>query len=143
MGVQLKQQADGSLGLEGADLDAGAFVVLSMPYLATSSPLTQSVAVMKRRMVVKDISLVPDVASSNAVTIAAWQAPSGTALASGTALHTGSGNLQGTANTNQALTLSAVAGALQVNAGARIGFVISGALGASGSGVITFTLAPA
>ena len=147
MSIQLKQNADASAGLQGTDLDDGGFLMVNMPYSAivntTGAFLTVSSAVLNRRMVVKAINCMVDTASTNAVTSALWKAPSATALASGVALHTGTFNLQGTAGTNQVLTLSTVAGALDVAAGSRIGFVISGAPGAAGVGVITVTLAPA
>lgn len=137
---QIKQNPDGSLGVQGADLDDGAFVVLELQY-TTTSPLTSTVAVLARRMVVKSIILRPDVASSNAVTVTLRKVASGTAIASGTALHTGTGNLQGTANTNQVLAVTTADSI--VDAGQAIGAVISGALGAAGSGTITVLLAPA
>jgi len=145
MSVQLKQNADMSAGLQGTDLDDGGFLTINMPYSAitntTGAFLVVSSQILNRRMVVKAISGVVDTAASNAVTATVYKAPSATALGSGTALHTGTFNLQGTAATNQALTLSGTA--VDVAAGNRIGFVISGAPGAAGVGVITVTLAPA
>lgn len=52
-------------------------------------------------------------------TVLVYKAPSGTACASGTLLHTGSFNANGTANTNQTLTLAG-AGAPSLTAGDRI-----------------------
>ena len=147
MGIQLKQNADASAGLQGSDLDDGGFVMIDMRYSAsvntTGAFLTIPSAVLNRRMVVKAINGTVETGATNAVTAALWKAPSGTALASGVALHTGTFNLQGTAATNQVLTLSTVAGALDVAAGSRLGFVISAAPGAAGVGVLTVTLAPA
>ena len=146
MSVQFKQNADLSLGLQGTDLDDGGFLTINMPYSAitntTGAFLVVSSQILNRRMVVKAISGVVDSTASNAVTATVYKAASGTALGSGTALHSGTFNLQGTAATNQSLTLAASA-ALDVAAGNRIGFVISGAPGAAGNGVITVTLAPA
>jgi hypothetical protein len=144
MAVNIKQNADASMGLEGTDGGDGGFVVLTFPYNATAqaSILTLGPAVMVRRMVVKAITGVPDVTTTNAVTVSIYKAPSATAIASGTLLHTGTFNCQGTAATNQTLTLGA-ATALDVAAGNRIGAVISGAPGAAGAGSITVTLAPA
>ena len=140
---QLKQNADNSMGIQGTDLDDGGFVVLTIPYNATAnaSILTLGDAVMARRMVVKSIQGLPNATTTNAVTITVYKAASGTAIASGTALHTGTYNCQGTASTNQ--TLSLAAAAVDVAAGNRIGAVISGAPGAAGAGCITVTLAPA
>lgn len=145
MSVQLKQNADMSAGLQGTDLDDGGFIVLTFPYNATAqaSILTLGPAVLNRRMVVKAVTGVPDATTTNAVTVTVYKAPSGTAIASGTALHSGTFNCQGTAATNQSLTLSTTSGVVDVAAGNRIGAVISGAPGAAGAGAITVTLAPA
>jgi hypothetical protein len=140
---QLKQNQDNSMGIQGTDLTEGEFVILSFPYNATAnaSVLTLGGVVLSRRMVVKSIQGLPDVAASNAVTISLYKAPTATAIASGTLLHTGSFNAQGTANANQTLALAAAA--VDVAAGNRIGAVISGVPGAAGAGCITVTLAPA
>lgn len=146
MAVNLKQNADMSAGLQGSDGDDGGFIVVSLPWSAVQNVvgiLTVSGPVLNRRMVVKAITGVNDVVAANAVTATLYKAPSATALGSGTALHTGTFNLQGTAATNQSLTLSTTAGALDVAAGSRLGMVISGAPGATGCGCITVTLAPA
>lgn len=145
MGIQLKQNADMSAGLQGTDLDEGGFIVLSFPYNATAqaSILTIGGTVIKRRMVVVDIKGLPEVITTNAVTASVFKAASGVALTAGVALHTGSVNLQGTAATNQTLALSTTSGVLDITAGSRIGVVISGAPGAGGAGCITVTLAPA
>jgi hypothetical protein len=144
---QIKQNADGSMGLQGSDADSGAFVVIDLPYSAitntTGAFLTASGPVLKRRMVVHRVEGVVDTASTNAVTATVFSAPSATAIGSGTALHSGTFNLQGTAATNQNLTLATATGALDLAAGSRIGLVISGAPGAAGVGCITVTLAPA
>lgn len=147
MGVNLKQNPDMSAGLQGTDGGNGGFIVLTMPYSAivntTGAFLTKSTHILARRMTVHSINGVVDTAASNAVTASIYKAPSATAIGSGTLLHSGSFNLQGTAATNQALTLSTTASDLDIAAGSRIGFVISGAPGAAGVGVITVTLAPA
>lgn len=147
MAVNLKQNADMSAGLQGTDGDDGAFVVITLPWSAitntTGAFLTVSGPVMKRRMIVKDITYVNDTTATNAVTATIRKAPSATALGSGTALHSGTANLQATAATNQTLTLSTTASDLDVAAGSRIGFVISATPGAAGVGSFTVTLAPA
>lgn len=141
MGVQLKQLPDSGAGLEGIDGGNGDIVFVNIPYTA-STPLTMSGAIFSRAMVVHAVTVNPDVASSNAVTAKAYQAPSGTALASGTALHATGAALNGTAGTNVSATLSTTASDLIVPAGSRVGVVISGALGAAGSGVITLACVP-
>lgn len=138
--ISMSQRADASMGLQGTDLDVGAFIYVNIPY-NTTSPLTLSSAVLPRRCIVQSIQFVPDATSTNAVTFTAYKAPSGTALGSGTALHSGTGSLQATVNTNASLTLTSTA--IDVAAGNRIGIVISGALGAAGSGVVTIALNPA
>lgn len=142
MAINIKQNADASGGLQGTDGDDGAFVVLSFPYNATAnaSILTLPGVIAQRRFIVKSIQGVAETQSSNAVTATVYKTASGTALGSGSALHSGTYNLQGTAATNQTLTLSS---AVDVAAGSRIGVVISGAMGAAGNGCITVTLAPA
>ena len=142
MAVNITQQADASAGLQGTDGDTGAFIFVNIPY-NTTTPLTMSGCVLTRRAIVKSIVLNPDVAASNAVTVSAFKAPSATALGSGTVLHSGTGNLQGTAGTNILPTLSVVSGALDCAANTRVGIVISGALGAAGSGIVTIALCPA
>ena len=142
---QLKQNADASIGIQGSDQDDGGFITQVFNWSAITNTsgafLTVSGPILNRRMIVKAITYANDTAASNAVTAALWKAPSATALASGTALHTGSCNLQATAATNASLAL--VAAAVDVAAGSRIGFVISGTPGAAGVGTITVTLAPA
>ena len=147
MSVNLKQNADASGGLQGTGMGDGEFVVVTMPYSAimnTSGAFLNILGpAMSRRMIVKSIIGVPNTAASNAVTATVYKAASGTAIGSGTALHSGTFNLQGTAATNQTLTLSTTKSDLDVAAGSRIGMVISGAPGAAGVGTITVTLAPA
>lgn len=147
MGVQLKQNQDASAGLQGTDMGDGEFVVVTLPWSAitntTGAFLTVSGPVLSRRMIVKDIRYVNDTTATNAVTATLYKAASGTALGSGVALHSGTANLQATAATPASLTLSTTAGALDVAANTRIGFVISAAPGAAGVGSFTVTLAPA
>lgn len=146
MGINLKQNADLSAGLQGTDGGDGEFVVFTFPWSAvatTAAVLTVSGPVLTRRMIVKSIQHVTDVAAANAVTATVYKAPSGTALGSGTALHSGTANLQATAATPVSLTLSTTSGVVDVAAGSRIGVVVSGAVGATGVGCITVTCAPA
>ena len=147
MGVQVKQNPDASMGLQGTDLDDGGFIVMNLPWNALMNTsgafLTVSGPILNRRMIVKAITYVNDTAASNAVTAQVFKAPSATALGSGTVLHSGTVNLQSAAATNVLMTLSATSGVVDVAAGSRIGFVISGTPGAAGVGTITVTLAPA
>lgn len=147
MSVNLKQNADASAGLQGTGMGEGEFVVVTMAYNANAQTSGAFLNVlgpaMSRRMIVKSIIGVPNTVASNAVTATVYKAASGTAIGSGTALHSGTFDLQGTAATNQTLTLSTTKSDLDVAAGSRIGMVISGAPGAAGVGTITVTLAPA
>lgn len=144
---KIKQNQDMSIGLQGTDNDDGAFVVVTLPWSAivntSAAFLTVSGPVMVRRMIVKSIQYVNDTAASNAVTASLYKAASATALGSGTVLHSSTANLQATAATPLALTLSTTASDLDVAAGSRIGFVISATPGAAGVGSFTVTLAPA
>jgi hypothetical protein len=144
---QIKQNADGSLGIQGSDADDGEFIHVDMRYNANANTsgafLTIAGPAFARRMIVKGIIGVPETAATNAVTATVYRAPSGTAIGSGTALHSGTFNLQGTAATNQTLTLATTTGTLDLPAGTRLGMVISGAPGAAGLGTITVALAPA
>lgn len=142
MSVQLKQNADLSLGLQGTDLDDGGFLNINIEYNASSVDKVSFVAT--RRYIVKGITGRPTVAGTDgsAVTAVIAKAASGTAITSGTALHSGTFNLKGTANTIQALTLSTTSSDLEIPAGTAIGIDFTGTL-TSATGVVTVTLAPA
>jgi hypothetical protein len=147
MSVNLKQNPDASVGLQGTDLDDGGFVIVTLNWSAITNTsgafLTVSGPVLNRRMIVKAITYVNDTAATNAVTATVKKVASATALGSGTTLHTSTVNLQSAAATNVSMTLSATASDLDIAAGSRIGFVISATPGAAGVGSITVTLAPA
>lgn len=142
MGVSLKQNADGSMGLQGTDRDDGGFCIVDFNY--TASSVDSTIFVASRAYVVKAIIVRPDVAGNDAgaVTAAIKKAASGTAIASGTALHSGTANLKGTAATNQTLTLSTTASVLEIPAGTAIGVDFTGTLTAA-VGHISVILAPA
>lgn len=138
----LKQNQDGTLGIQGSDLGDGEFVKIDIEYLASSVDKTSFVA--SRRYVVKAIIGRVEVAGTDAgaVTAVIKKAASGTAIASGTALHSGTFNLKGTAATNQTLTLSTTASDLEIPAGTAIGIDFTGTL-TSATGVVTVMLLPA
>lgn len=139
--ANLKQNDDGSLGVEGVDTGQGGFINVNIAYSATSVDLTGFVAT--RSYTVKAITHRVEVAGTDAgaVTVAVKKAASGTGIASGTALHTGTGNLKGTAATNQVLAISATATDLLIPAGTAIGLDFTGVL-TTATGVVTITLAP-
>lgn len=141
MGVQIKQNADGSLGLEGSANGEGGFVIAGINYVAATVDSTFFVA--DRPYIVKAIRGRVDVAGSGgACTATIRKVPSGTALVSGTALHTGSYNLVGTAATAQTLTVSTTASDLLLAAGDALCYDLTGTA-TSAVGNITVTLNPA
>lgn len=142
MAVNLKANSNGSMGLQGTDMDDGGFLTLNIEY--TASSVDKVCFIAPRKMIVTKIVGRPTVAGTDAgtVTAAIKKAASGTAITSGTALHSGTVNLKGTADTIQSLTLSTTAATLEVAAGTAIGVDFTGVLTAA-TGVITVTLAPA
>lgn len=141
MGIQIKQLADGSLGLEGRDLDDGAFEFVQINY--TASIASTSIFTAPRACIVKAIRGRVDVAGTGgACTLAFRKAPSGTAGGSGTLLHSGTYNIVGTANASQSLTLSTTPSDLLLAAGDSIYVVLSGTP-TSAVGNITVALCPA
>lgn len=140
--VNIKQSPDGSMGLEGSDLNDGGFIPITFNYVASS--VDNVFYVSNRKMIVKGIVGYPVVAGTDAgaVTAVVKKAASGTAITSGTALHSGTFNLKGTAATNQTLTLSTTAADLEIPAGTCIGVDFTGVL-TSAVGCITVLLAPA
>ena len=125
MSVNIKQGADGGLGLEGVDLGDGGFLTVSFPYSATS--VDQTMFTAARTYIIKAIRGRVDVAGTGgAATATIRKAASGTAIASGTALHTGSFNLVGTVNTQQTLTVSTLASDLVLPAGSSICIDLTG-----------------
>lgn len=79
-------------------------------------------------------------ADAGAVTAVVRKVPSGTAITSGTALHSGTFNLKGTADTNQALTLSTTASDIELAAGDALAVDFTGTL-TSATGSISVGLA--
>lgn len=146
MAVNIKQNADGSAGLQGSDGDDGPFVVIQICYDSVKNNnagyLHDTWAIFPRRMIVKSIIGVPEILTTNAVTLTINRAPSGTSLAAGTPLHTGTFNPQGAQYVNQVLPLASAA-TCDIPAGTRIGYNLSGVTGTDGMGSITVTLAPA
>jgi hypothetical protein len=143
MGVTLKPNADGSLGLQGsANLDDGGFIPVTIPYDANS--VDRAFFVAQRAYRVKGIIGRPTVAGTDAgaVTLAVKKAPSATAISGGTALHSSTMNLKGTIHTNQTLTLSTTSSDLSIASGDAIGIDVTGTMTAA-VGAVTVPLAPA
>ncbi len=137
----IKQNDDGSLGIQGTDEDDGAFIPVSSEYNASS--VSKVFFVASRAMRVKDVRVRVEVkgTDSSAVTVEVAKVPDGTAVASGTALHSGTANLKGTDATEQVLTLSTTSSDLDLAAGDALGLIFAGTLTAA-TGVATVTLAP-
>lgn len=142
MGVQIKQTAEGAIGLVGdATGGDGGFVPINFFY--TASVADTSFFTADRAYVVKGIRGRVDVAGTGgACTAVLRKVPSGTAGASGTALHSSTYNLVGTANAVQTLSLSTTDGALNIAAGDSLFFDITGTP-TSAVGNVTVTLSPA
>ncbi|MBV4459179.1 hypothetical protein KVG96_14560 [Pseudomonas sp. COR58] len=138
---QIRQNADSSLGIEGAANGDGGFIPVTLNYLATTVDCTIFTA--DRPYTVKAIRGRVDVAGTGgACTAVIRKVPSGTAITSGTALHSGSYNLVGTANAQQALTLSTTASDLLMAAGDSLCYDLTGTA-TSAVGNLTVTLNPA
>lgn len=142
MSINLKQLPDGSAGLEGVDAGAGAVIMASSEW--TASSVDKVFFVAPRAMVIQGITARVEAAGTDAGAVSAVikKVASGTALASGTAVHSGSVNLKGTAATNQALTLSSTATTIAMAAGDALAIDFTGVLTAA-AGVVTVGLTPA
>ena len=125
----------------GASDGTGSPESATATYNASSVDLTFYVA--PRAMLVTGINCRPTVAGTDAgaVTAVIRKVPSGTAITSGTALHSSSFNLKGTANTNQALTLSTTGSNLLLAAGDALAVDFTGTL-TSATGSVTVALIP-
>lgn len=142
MSVNLKQNVDGSFGLQGRARLDGEFIPVVVEYIATS--VDKVSALMTRPMRVKGIRGRVTVAGTDAGAVNATirKVPSGTTIASGTALHIGTFDLKGTANTNQILTLASPTGGIpDLEVGDSIAADFAGVLTAA-TGAITVWLAP-
>lgn len=139
---QIKQNANGSTGVEGPLGGAGEFVTAADYWNPTS--VDSTFMTTTRHMTVEGIVARIDVAGTDAgaVTAVIRKVASGTALASGTLLHTGTINLKGTINTNQVLTLSTTAADLRLAPGESLVIDFTGVLTAA-VGCVTVMLNPA
>lgn len=145
MSVDLQQNADGSVGLVGASttstVSGVGFIPVSINYTASTPDCTFFVA--DRPYVIKAIRGRVDVAGTGgACTAQIRKTATATAPASGTVVHSGSYNLVGTANANQALTLSTTASDLLLAVGDALSYDLTGTA-TSAVGNITVHLAPA
>ncbi len=116
-----------SISFAGGGADLGQFTA-TYEYTAASLAVDRPFFIANITCVVLSIILRVEVAGTDAsaVTCQIRKAPSGTAIASGTLLHSGTGNLKGTAATNQTLTLSTTQSDLDIPIGTCIGFDLTG-----------------
>jgi hypothetical protein len=141
MGIALKQNDDGSAGLQGVDGDDGAIIFVECEY--DPSSVDKLLFIVPRKMVVKSIAGRVNVAGTDAAAVSATirKVNNTQAITGGTALHTGSFDLKGTANNIQNLTISPHP-AREINVGQAIAVDFTGVLTAA-EGVITIGLCPA
>jgi hypothetical protein len=126
----------------GKVLDTAVPVIVNIEWNAASVDKSSFVATRAYRVQKITSRVTAAGTDASAVSAAVKKAPSGTAIASGTALHQGSIDLKGTANTNQALSLSTTTTDLAIAAGDAIGLDVTGTLTAA-TGVVSVELIPA
>lgn len=135
----LKQDADGGMGIEGVDTGKGSFIHGAVNYNVPVAATAVCLLNVGRALVIDSIIGRPFVAGTGgAATVTIYKAPSGTAPASGTALHSGTFNMVGTINTNQTLTLTTTT----VAAGESVWAVFTGTA-TSAIGAISVNARPA
>jgi hypothetical protein len=141
MGVNLVQFDDGSMGIQGADLDTGAFIYANDHY--NSASIDRIFFIATRALRVVGVTLRPTVAGTDggAVTVEIRKVPSGTAITSGTVVHAATGNLKGTANTNQVLALNATPANMRLAPGDALATDFTGTL-TSAAGTVAVALIP-
>lgn len=123
-----------------AYVDAKQFTA-SVGWIATVNPTGALVFVAPAALTIKSIVGNVEIASGGTSTVSMFKAPTGTACGSGTIQHSGSFNANGTAATNQTLTLVGGAGNV-LAAGDRICITTTGTTGwTTGTGVGGLTVA--
>lgn len=138
--VNIRQDAEGHMGLVGADAGVGPFVFASFEYVAAS--VDKTFFVVPRAMRVVGITLRPTVVGSDggAVTAEIRKLASTDAPTGGTLLHTATEfDLKGTAAVVQTATLSTTAGVLNLAAGDALAVNFGGTLTAA-TGVCTVAM---
>lgn len=140
--AQIQLVQDGvAAGMRGADGGSGQFMHANGEWLASSVDKVFFVATRSVRVEAITARVTVAGTDGSAVTAVIRKVPSGTVITSGTALHSGSINLKGTADTNQALTLSTTASDLLLAAGDCIAIDFTGTL-TSATGVVTVGMNP-
>lgn len=141
MAIAFKQNGDGSLGLQGRDLNDGEFIPATYE-ISPGSDSDRAFLTLTRAMRVKAIVGRVDVLNGAALTVVIRKVPSGTAIVSGTALHLSGVNANASVNANQTMTLaSATDGTLDLVAGDSLGADLSAANTAA-VGNVTVWLTP-
>jgi hypothetical protein len=141
MGVNIRQDDDGYMGLVGTDADDGPFVFATAEYTASSIDKSFYIATRAVRVVAVTLRVTAAGTDAGAVTAMIEKVPSGTAIGSGTDILSATVNLKGTANTNAAGALSTTAGALDLAAGNSLGLDLTGTMtAATGSIVVAMCL---
>lgn len=142
--MNLKQNADGSVGFESPLTPGGAGEFVKATYVWNPTSVSTPFYVASRAMIVQAITARVEVAGTDAgaVTAVVNKASSGTAMGAGTTMHSGNINLKGTAATNQPLTLSTTPATLKLAAGDSLSVVLTGVMTAA-VGCVTIAMAPA
>lgn len=94
----------------------------TISWLAGANPNGATIFVANRSLTITGITGVVETVNGAAATVSVVKAASGTALSAGTVVHSGSFDANGTAATNQPLTLTVTT----MNAGDRLGLVSTG-----------------
>lgn len=139
--VNIRQDDDGYMGLVGEDGGDGPFIFATAEYNASSVDKSFFVATRACRVVGVTCRVTAAGTDGGAVTAMIEKVPSGTAIGSGTDVLSATFNLKGTANTNQAGSLSTTAGALDLAAGDSLGLDLTGTMTAA-TGSITVAMCP-
>ena len=113
-------------------------IVVSVNIPAHASKTVYNLVTARADYTIASIDYVPDVAQGGALTATVVKATGTATPASGTTpMHTaGAIDLNATAHTVQSITLTATAADLDLDAGDRIGLVLSGAM-STGSGTVS------
>jgi hypothetical protein len=82
---------------------------MSIGWIATVNPLNTTIGVLPAAATITSIVGAVETATGGAATVSVNKAPSATACSAGTTLHSGSFNANGTAATNQTLTVTTTA----------------------------------
>ena len=139
MPINIRQDGDGSMGLQGIGGGQGEFINVKVEY--TAATVDKLAFVASRAYIVKSIIARPSAAGTDvgAASLVLRKAASGVALTAGVALHAAVVDLKGAADVNQSLAVT-VADAI-IPAGTAIGLDFTGVLTAA-AGIVTISMAP-